>query len=382
MTSLMTKCFWRLALVVGTAAVLSGCGHKETREALAKSDSLRQQKEYQDANNVLVDALRAREDKIRAEVGTPADSAAADVLTKKVEADFEILKLERAQIPLYLYMERADLASVIYADILKGNPGDTAVYDLLRDKDPLVRTGAARILGLAGHADALDALAEATKDPDQDVRRAAIAALGAIKDPRAVPPLIDALKDSYWFARSEAANALAQERDGRAVQPLLDAVADPDATVSTSAETALLFLCQSPGPVASPDELASRLGYPNPKVVLVSAVCLGMLKDRRAVPALLELIHSPDPMTRLDALKALGEAGDPSVIPVLRKTLKDPDINMRGWSIIGLGKLRDQGSLADLRAISADDSQPASIKAAADAAIIRIAPPAPPAPSP
>ena len=378
----MTTCFCRLALVVGTAVLLAGCGSKETKEALRQSGSLGDQKEYADANNILVDALRAREDKIRANVGTPADQAATDALTKKVQSDAEILRLERAQIPLYLHMERADLASVIYSDILKGNPGDTAVYDLLRDKDAVVRTGAVRILGLGGHAEAIDALAAATKDPNQEVRRAAIAALGAIKDPRTVPPLIDALKDSYWFARSEAANALAQQRDARAVKPLLDAVADSDATVSTSAQTALLFFCQSPGPVAPPDDLATRLGYPNPKVVLISAVCLGMLKDPRAVPALMGLLHSPDAGTRLAALKGLGEAGDPSAIPVLRKTLKDPDVNMRGWSIIGLGELKDQGSLTDLRAISADTSQPLSIKAAADAAINHIAPPAPPAVTP
>jgi len=378
MNPLMNKCFWRLVLVVGTAVMLAGCGNKETKEALKKSDSLGEQKEYPDANNVLVDALRAREDKIRADVGTSTDPGAADALTKKVEADPEILKLERAQIPLYLHMERADLASVIYADMLRGNPGDTAVYDLLRDKDPVIRTGAVRILGLAGHADAIDALIGASKDPNQEVRRAALAALGAIKDPRAVPPLIDGLKDSYWFARSEAANALAQQRDARSVKPLLDAVADPDSTVGTSAQNALLFLCQSPGPVAAPDDLATRLGYPNPKVVLVSAVCLAMLKDPRAVPALLALLHSPDPGTRLSALKGLGETGDPSAIPILRKTLKDPDVNMRGWSIIGLGELKDQGSLDDLRAISADGTQPESIKAAADAAINHIAPPASP----
>jgi HEAT repeat protein len=233
-----------------------------------------------------------------------------------------------------------------------------------------------------GKPDAIDALAGATKDPDQDVRAAAAAALGLIKDPRTVGPLIDALKDSYWFARSEAANALGQEHDGRAVKPLLDTVTDPDGTVESSAETALLFLCKGPGAAAPPDDLAGRLNDPNPKVVLISAVCLAILKDSRAVPVLLKLLASPDLTTRLDAVKGLGEAGDPSVIPTLRQTLKDPDVNMRGWSIIGLGNLNDQGSLTDLRAIAADAGEPASIKAAAQAAINHIAPPATPPAAP
>ncbi len=374
MTSLMNKCLWRLVLVAGTAVILTGCGNKETKEALQKASTLVDQKQYQDANNVLVDALRARETKIRADVGTASDQAATDALLKKVQSDPEILKLERGQIPLYLHLERADLASAVYSDILAGNPGDTVVYDLLHDKDPLIRAGAVRILGLTGKPEEIDALAGATKDPDQDVRRAAMSALGSIKDPRTVGPLIAALKDSYWFARSEAATSLGQEHDGRAVKPLLDAVADPDSTVESSAETSLLFLCKGPNAPAPRDDFANRLNDPNPKVVLISAVCLSILKDARAVPVLLKLLGSPDLTTRLDAVKGLGEAGDPSVIPTLRRTLKDPDINMRGWSIIGLGNLKDEGSLADLRAIVADANEPPTIKAAAEAAINHIAP--------
>jgi len=372
MISRMNKCFWRLVLVAGTVVLLSGCGNKDTKEALQKATALEDQKQYYDATNVLVEALQARETKIRGDAGTPADATAADALGKKVKGDSEILKMERAQIPLYLHMERADMATAVYSDILAGNPGDTVVYDLLHDKDALIRTGAARILGLTAKPEGIDALVAATKDSDQDVRRAAIAALGAIKDPRTLGPLIDALKDPYWFARSEAANALGQAHDGRAVKPLLDAVTDSDSTVESSAETALLLLSREPEASAPAQDFASRLSDPNPKVVLTSAVCLAILKDLRSIPVLMKLLASSDLTTRLDAVKGLGEAGDTSVIPTLRQTLKDPDVNMRGWSIIGLGNLKDQGSLADLRAIIADPSQPATIKAAADAAIKHI----------
>jgi HEAT repeat protein len=418
----MNKCFWRLVLVAGTGVLLAGCGDKETKEALQKSTALEGQKQYQDANNILVDALRAREARIRADRG-PAVQAAAqadsdaldkaaktaeethakadqdtadalkkafkpadDRLSNMVQADPEILKMERAQIPIYLHLERADLASAVYTDILAGNPGDSVAFDLLQDKDPVLRMGAVRILGLAGNANAIDALITATKDSNQEVRRAAVVALGSIKDPRTVPPLVAALKDSYWDVRSEAANALGQKPDGSAVKPLLDAVPDSDGTVESSAETALLFLSKptetAQGHVgkapAAPDDFAARLDDPNPKVVLISAVCLAVLKDSRCVPVLLKLVDSPDLTTRLDAVKGLGESGDPSVLPTLRQTLKDPDVNMRGWSIIGLGSLRDEASLPDLRAIQADPTEPDSIKSAAEAAIDHIAPPAAP----
>lgn len=370
----MNKCFWRVVLLAGGSMVLAGCGNKETKEALQKAAALQDQKQYQDANQVLVQALQAREAKIRADAGITADQPSTDDVTRKVGADPEILKMERAQIPLYLRMERADMASAVYADILSGNPSDSVVYDLLHDKDPVIRTGAVRILGLTAKPDEIDALTAATKDSDQDVRRAAVAALGAIKDPRTVDPLIAALKDPYWFARSEAANSLGQEHDGRAVKPLLDASADSDSTVDSSAEAALLSLCKQPDAAAKPDDLASRLNDSNPKVVLLSAVCLALLKDSRAVPVLLKLVTSSDATTRLDAVKGLGDSGDQSAIPTLRQTLKDPDVNMRGWSIIGLGKLKDEGSLTDLQVIADDPDEPDTIKSAAQAAINHISP--------
>jgi HEAT repeat protein len=368
----MNKCFWRLALVAGTALLLAGCGNKQTRQALDKASGLETQKQYQDANDVLVDALRAREAVIRSEAPASGDATGADAVTKKVGSDPEILKLERAQIPLYIRLERADLAYAVYSDILTGSPNDTVVTDLLHNPDAAIRTGAVRILGLAAKPDAIDALAAATKDPDKDVRRAAVVALGAIKGPATVQPLIDALKDTYWDVRSEAANALGQDRDPRAVKPIIDITSDSDPTVETSAETALLFLSRLPNVQA--DDFAARLNDPNPKVARICAVCLAVLHDKRAVPALMKMLASSDQTTRLDAVKGLGETGDASVIPTLRETLKDSDVNMRGWSIIGLGNLRDEGSLPDLEALANDPTQPDSIRTAATAAANHIAP--------
>ncbi len=381
MTVLMNKSHWRLMLVSGAAMLLAGCGSKETKEALQKSSTLQGQQQYQDANNVLVEALRAREAKLRADAGSPTDPAAIDALTKKVQADKEILKMERSQIPLYLLLGRADLASAVYSDILSGNPGDPVIYNTLHDKDPKIRTGAVQVLGLAAKPDAIDALAQATKDSAQDVRRAAATALGSIKDPRTVDPLIAALKDSYWFVRSEAANALGQKHDPRAVKPLLDTVTDSDSSVESSAETALLSLCTEKN--VATDDFAAHLTDPNPKLILISAVCLSRLKDPRALPVLIQQVNSsPDLQTRLEVLKALGETGDPSVIPALRQTLKDKDVNMQGWSIIGLGNLKDQGSLTDLQAIAANPAEPPKIRAAAAASVGAITgqPPSPVAP--
>jgi HEAT repeat protein len=370
MTVPMNRYVRCIPLIVCAALILNGCGSKETKEALQKAESLENQKLYQDANIVLVNALRAREAKIRDASPAPNDRKETDALVQKVQSDPEILKMERAQVSIYLYLDRADLASAVYTDILAGDPGDRVVYDALQNKDARLRAGAARVLALAGKAEAVEALIHAAKDPDQDVRRAAVTAMGSIKDPQTVPALIDALKDSYWFVRSEAANALGWQKDPRAVKPLLDTVADSDATVENSAETSLVLLCAVPK--APADEFAGRLNDSNPKIVTVSAVCLAFMKDSRALPILLKMIGSSDPQTRLHAVKAMGDMGDLSAIPTLHQTLKDADVNVRGWSIIGLGKLKDQTSVADLTAIAANDKETPDIRAAATAAVQHI----------
>jgi HEAT repeat protein len=363
--------FLRCTLLVTCAALtLTGCGSKETKEALKKASELEDQKQYQDANVILVNALRAREAKIRDGAPAPNDQKETDALILKVQSDPEILKMERTQIPIYLYLDRADLASAVYTDVLTGNPGDRVVYDALQSKEAKIRAGAARVLALVGKTDALGPLIQTAKDSDQDVRRAAVAALGSIKDPQAIPPLIDALKDSYWFVRSEAADALGGQKDVRAIKPLLDTVADSDSTVENSAETSLLLLCTVPK--APADEFVNRLDDPNPKISTISAVCLALMKDTRATPTLLKLVNSSDAQTRLHAVKALGELGDPTAIPTLRQTLKDSDTNVRGWSIIGLGKLKDGASVADLNAIAANDKESSDIRAAATAAVQHI----------
>jgi HEAT repeat protein len=369
------------ALLALLAAALTGCGDRKTNEAMAKADALEKQQQYEAADEVLVAAERAREAEIRdkapsnSQAGADDHQIAVDDLTKKVQADPAILKMERRQIPLYLHWGRPDLASAVYADILVGAPDDTSVYPLVKDSDPTVRAGAIRVLGLAGKPSAIPTLTDATKDADQDVRRAAAAALGTIKDPSVVPPLIDALKDSYWFVRSDAASALGSEGDPRAVQPLLDVVADSDSTVESSAENALALLAAHH---ASPDDFAARLNDPNAHVVNIAVICLALEKDPRAMPLLVKLAASDDPATRLQAIKALGEAGDPAGIPILRDGLTDANVNIRGWSIIGLGKLNDTASVDKLKAIAADSTQPASIVSAANAVINHLtgAPPA------
>jgi HEAT repeat protein len=366
----MRSRFSRLLLAC-TLLALAGCSSRETKQALASAADLSAQQKYDDANVVLIDALRAREAKIRSsedDPGTDPDKMAA--LTKKVQSDAEILKMERAQLPLYLHLDLPNQAAAVYNDIVTGAPNDPSLGDLLQDKDAKVRMNVVRTLGLVGGAAAVDPLITATKDIDEDVRSEAISSLGVVKDPKAVPTLIHALNDSYWFVRSQAADALEREKDPSAIDPLLDTVSDPDSNVEGSAENALANLCQLPG--ISPDVFAKHLDDSNAKIAMISAVCLAVMKDKRATPFLIQRAASPDTWTRLHAVQGLGETGDPAVIPTLRVTLKDPEVNVRGWSIIGLDNLKDTGSIDALKALAADPAQTPHIRQYANLAVTHL----------
>jgi HEAT repeat protein len=366
----MRRRFCRNVILAGALLSLAACSTRETKEALAQADKLASQQKYEDANEVLIDALRARETKIRADIEAPTQQAEIDALTKKVQADPEILKMERAQIPLYLDLDRADLAAAVYTDIIAGHPGDPVLNNLLASKDVKMRTNAARTMGLTGSADAVDPLIVAVTDVDSNVRSEAVASLGLIQSPKAVPTLIKALNDSYWLVRSEAADALGHEKDVSAVGPLLDTVSDPDTNVASSAETALVALTQVKGVTA--DMFAAHLNDVNPKIAMISAICLAVMKDPRATPVLIKLAASPDVATRLHAVKGLGETGDPAVIPTLRQTLHDPEVNVRGWSIIGLDNLKDTGSIPALTALSTDQTQTPRIREFAAGAVAHL----------
>ncbi len=89
---------------------------------------------------------------------------------------------------------------------LRLKDGNERVQQLLKDKDPIVRANAARVIGAAEHKEAFDdLLGKALNDPDLRVRVSAIRALAALTDSRAVEPLLKrghALLDSQGPSQS------------------------------------------------------------------------------------------------------------------------------------------------------------------------------------
>jgi len=132
-------------------------------------------------------------------------------------------------------------------------------------------------------------------------RRNAAWALGALDDRRAVQPLTTSLKDAEAAVREQAAWALGAIDDARAVQPLIAAIRDT-----------------SPG------------------VRRQSAWALGAIDDATAVDALVSALKDSDARVREQAAWALGAIGDTRASSGLSAALADSEARVRrqaAWAI-------------------------------------------------
>ncbi len=82
-----------------------------------------------------------------------------------------------------------------------------------------------------------------------------------------------------------------------------------------------------------------------------AAESLGLLKDRRAVDALLAALNDSSPSVRFWSAYALGEIGDPRAVPALRRLADSDDSEIEGW-----GSLKEEALEAIHRIESAAES--------------------------
>jgi HEAT repeat protein len=154
---------------------------------------------------------------------------------------------------------------------------DTLVQDL-KDNDLIVRLHAAKALGEAKDARAVEPLIVALGD--KSCGHTAANALAKIGKP-AVEPLIVALKNENPFVRRNAAEALGEIKDASAVKPLINALKDNDLIVRRNA-----------------------------------AKALGKIKDSSAEESLTSALKDESPAVRRNAAIALREMGKPEAVVV------------------------------------------------------------------
>ncbi len=154
---------------------------------------------------------------------------------------------------------------------------DTLVQDL-KDNDLIVRLHAAKALGEAKDARAVEPLIAALGD--KSCGHTAANALAKIGKP-AVETLIVALKNENPFVRRNAAEALGEIKDASAVKPLINALKDNDLIVRRNA-----------------------------------AKALGKIKDSSAEESLTSALKDESPAVRRNAAIALREMGKPEAVVV------------------------------------------------------------------
>lgn len=238
---------------------------------------------------------------------------------------------------------------------------------LLADKDDDVRTFAVDLISDIGWCDypaELGRLAEA--DPNQNVRASAVRAISVLGYPEALPILVAALKDNEWVCFS-ALEALALLRDESSIEPVLT-------LLKGGSETLRYMAIETLGKIGSPrssEALISRIPTASDiekTAIIRSLVQIGVtpsmaevgdllielfakgeweerlialtgladLKDKRAVPVILEVTGTLDPSDPTDeerlimVKQALLHFG---CTPALIASLADPAIKFRGKTI-------------------------------------------------
>jgi hypothetical protein len=212
-------------------------------------------------------------------------------------------------------------------DTLRQQKDIPALIRALRYNDFEVQTSAAQALGSLGN-EGINRLILALKDKDRDVRLGIIEALSGIRDQRAVPPLIELLNDTSSEVRWETAIALGEIGGPDVISPLKNALRDPDKYVRYGAASALLKTGWNP--VSDEERAFYYVGMQEWQKV----------KDcgPAAISALSLVLQDPDSSVRIEAIEVLGLIGDKKAIPALMQSLRDGNADVRWKAVLASPK--------------------------------------------
>ena len=212
--------------------------------------------------------------------------------------------------------------------------GLSALFTLLRDRDPKVRERVIRVLSKARPEAMLPMQAILLRDANPVIRRLAIGTLEA--DDQAVSDL--ALHDADPGVRKAALAAFASERPDL----VMTALRDPDEGVLGAAVQALpADLDTSLAPTIA-DDLAANLQAwmetAGSELAASAAKALPKVAERHAAEGLSRLAANPDrPIeARVAALQALADLPTDAVIEMLGERIEDPVLQIRTAALAAL----------------------------------------------
>jgi len=248
---------------------------------------------------------------------------------------------EKATAPLLEALKSPKTKNQAQEALVKiGTPAVAGLIDIIRDKNlsGITRAAAAKALGKIGDTADTAALMEAVKERDLALRREAVVALGRLKEKKALT-LLNRLMQNPELKKF-AAEALGEIGDAEAVRPLIRAMNDKDETIVRQIAISLVKIGS-----ASVKPLIKTLEESDIDVVReYAALCLGEIKDRQAVEALIDALEDPDPAVRGNAAWALGEIADHRAKRPLQRALKDREESVQKFAEESLKKLENEES--------------------------------------
>lgn len=248
-----------------------------------------------------------------------------------------ILQLEDQRV---LRVTGATIAQIVPAAVssqgrIQLAPAPPPSPDLLRlldDSEARVRRRAALAVGRVGLAEGVAPLGKLLVDPEADVRQMAAFGLGLIGDLSASDALVTALEDASPLVQGRTAEALGLIGDQRAAPAVAKMVAahvaagalakigpddtGPQAAGAEAFRLGVFALVR----LRSYDALASAVLTPDGHPVTTwwpVAFGLQRIEDKRAAPALHELVRVQGSYTRAFAARGLGGLKDRSAVPAL-----------------------------------------------------------------
>lgn len=227
-----------------------------------------------------------------------------------------------------------------------GRESVPALITALESENPDKRAQAASALGNLKDPSAVNSLGKAFEDSETEVRKSVVYALRKMAHPAAFEPLMKALGDPMSDIRKHAVWGLGAIGDERAVPALIERL--DDYVLRNAAREALIKIGK---PAVEP--LIQSLFYVSSKGNIVfsrrdeAIEALGEIKDRHAVPPLIQIVESGKD-DYIDAALALGEIGDPRAVIPLCNLLKVAHESQIPKVVRALGALKDMRAVEPL----------------------------------
>jgi HEAT repeat protein len=146
-----------------------------------------------------------------------------------------------------------------------------------------------------------------SKQPD--IRANCVEALQPLSDDRSLDVIEQGLHDSDWVVRFASCMACGH-RKVKTLLPVLQtmAVTDPNENVQVAA----IYASARVGDTSSVGRLAETLASPDISVRANTALVLGLLGDKSAIPLLQSRANESEPRAKFEITAALARLGDPS----------------------------------------------------------------------